>query len=90
MVWEDFQGVKRLVGSSTDRKEQEMTDSEFTSGAEDLDLEGTEADAVVGGRSTPQAQMQHLMREGYVEESCTTDGWVMYNPKTRKHKTIKA
>jgi hypothetical protein len=67
-----------------------MSEQEITGGAEDLDLEGSEADAVVGGRSTPQAQMQHLMHQGYVEESCTTEGWMMFNPKTGKHKLVKA
>jgi hypothetical protein len=46
--------------------------------SEDLDLEGADADAVVGGRmSTIHAhpsQLSKLLKEGFAEKECLTDG----------------
>jgi hypothetical protein len=63
--------------------------SEHETTAEDLDLDGTEADAVVGGHSNPDSEIRHLAREGYVEQACTSEGTVMYNPKTKHHTLVK-
>jgi hypothetical protein len=72
------------------RKGADMSESEKANVAEDLSLEGSEADAVVGGRTSKMAsQIHHLESEGYVEELCTREGIQMFNPKTRKHKTVK-
>ena len=57
--------------------------------AEDLSLDGSEAELVVGGRSEMQAEMHRLESQGYIEEACTTKGTLMFNPKTKKHKMVK-
>jgi hypothetical protein len=67
-----------------------MSENENTTVAEDLNLEGSEADAVVGGRTSKmQSQIHNLEGEGYVERMCTREGIEMFNPKTKQHKLVK-
>ena len=67
-----------------------MSEKEDTKVAEDLSLDSADAEAVVGGRTSRVAsQIHHLEGQGYVEELCTHEGIVMFNPTTRKHKTVK-
>jgi hypothetical protein len=56
---------------------------------EDLSLDGSEAELIVGGASQMQAEIHKLESEGYVEEACTTKGTMMFNPRTKKHKLVK-
>jgi hypothetical protein len=66
-------------------------------GAEDLDLEASDADAVVGGRAqmdaaqrggfSVQSELARLRADGYVEEACTPEGTLLVNHKTN-HKTM--
>lgn len=65
-------------------------ENENTTVAEDLTLEGSEADAVVGGRTSKMdSQIHHLESEGWVEGACTREGIQMFNPKTKQHKIVK-
>lgn len=66
--------------------------SEQYDSTEDLQLEASEAEAVVGGHVSPgqfEAEIRKLESEGYIEESCIVGGTVMYNPKTKQRKTVK-
>lgn len=63
--------------------------------AEDLEVEGSEAASVAGGRLTPspfehsQEQVFKLESEGYVAEACTKDGTLMVNKKTGHKVTVR-
>lgn len=70
-------------------------DQDQTRAAEDLEVEGSEAEAVTGGRASKfqrdqdvEVEMFRLESEGYVANACTTDGTVMRNPQTHKDITI--
>jgi hypothetical protein len=74
-----------------------MIEKDNTPAAEDLPLEGSEAESVVGGMSAMdnantysiESEMFRLMSAGYVEEGCTTEGTVMVDPKTNHRVTVK-
>jgi hypothetical protein len=76
-----------------------MSEKEHTSDPEDLQLEGSEADSVVGGRaampstservSTMETEIFRLESEGYVEEACTREGTMFVNPRTGHRVTLK-
>ena len=67
-----------------------QNENEKTTVAEDLNLEGSEADAVVGGRTSKmESQIHHLERDGWIEGMCTREGIQMFNPKTKQHKLVK-
>ena len=46
--------------------------------SEDLDLDGADADAVVGGRMNmdhaPRSELGKLLSQGFVEQECMKDG----------------
>jgi hypothetical protein len=66
-------------------------------GAEDLDLDPSDAASVVGGRVNVEPSQQgaysvdselaRLRADGYVEEACTPEGTLLFNQKT-KHRTM--
>jgi hypothetical protein len=68
-------------------------------GAEDLDLEASDAASVVGGRANvdpgqhaafmADGELARLRAKGYVEEACTTEGTLLVNPKTKHRVTVK-
>jgi hypothetical protein len=68
-------------------------------GAEDLDLEASDAASVVGGRAamdpaqqaryTVQSELARLRADGYVEEYCTTEGTLLVNHKTKHRRMVK-
>jgi hypothetical protein len=70
---------------------------EEMSAPEDLELDGSEADTVVGGQSLAQFESQqraeqeisHLANKGYVEVGCMTGGTLMENPKTGHRIAVK-
>jgi hypothetical protein len=76
-----------------------MGEHEHTSDSEDLQLEGSEADSVVGGRAamastservyTMETEIFRLESEGYVEEACTREGTLFVHPKTGDRVTLK-
>jgi len=75
-----------------------MSPDERTGGAEDLELEGSEAESVIGGRHGPskfqrtqtyEEEIFRLASQGYVECACIDGGTVMENPKTGHQITIK-
>jgi hypothetical protein len=64
-----------------------MTNNENPPVAEDLQLEGDEADAVVGGhinRKAVEKQIAHLEGEGYLPDACTPDGMELMNASGKK------
>lgn len=72
--------------------------SEHEHPAEDLEVEGSEAESVAGGlinhgpgpdgpAYSGESEMTRLMGKGYVEEACTTEGMLMVNRRTN-HKVI--
>jgi hypothetical protein len=75
-----------------------MSENEHTT-AEDLDLEGSEAEAVVGGRAfvdlsgqdafQMESQMARLKSRGFVEKECTTAGTLFVNPQTHRHVLVR-
>jgi hypothetical protein len=74
-----------------------MSLDETVSGAEDLELEGAEAESVVGGERIMKFNNVHdyehevhrLAKQGYVECACIAGGTVMENPKTRRRITLE-
>jgi hypothetical protein len=76
-----------------------MSDKENINEAEDLALEGSEGDDVVGGHvlldSTDvreynyETEYARLQSQGFVEESCTTQGALMVNQQTGQKRTLK-
>jgi hypothetical protein len=83
---EDFSRGVRLNGTAIGRSAS-MSEHE----AEDLELEGMEADAIIGGHGSPppNTEIETLALEGYIEQACTTEGTVLYNPKTKQRKLVK-
>jgi hypothetical protein len=85
-------GTRTVLEATTTKEGASMSenDNESTTVAEDLNLEGSEADAVVGGRTSKMnSQIHHLESEGWVESACTREGIQMFNPKTKQHKMVK-
>lgn len=75
-----------------------MSEDEITGSAEDLDLEGSDGESVVGGRITTsrfksaEAAAEEIFRlanEGYVETACTVDGTLMENKQTKHRVAVK-
>jgi hypothetical protein len=85
-------GIRTVLEATTTKEGASMSENENenTTVAEDLNLEGSEADAVVGGRTSKMdSQIHHLESEGWVEGMCTREGIQMFNPKTKQHKMVK-
>ncbi len=64
-----------------------MTNNENPPVAEDLQLEGTEADAVVGGQMNRKAiekKIAQLEAEGYLPDACLPDGMELMNASGKK------
>jgi hypothetical protein len=74
-----------------------MSQDESTTHAEDLELDGSESESVVGGRSvsrfeSEQAAAEEIFRlsnQGYVETACMANGTLMENPKTGHRVAVK-
>jgi hypothetical protein len=69
-----------------------MSTNENSPVAEDLQLEGSDAEAVVGGRASRKAvekEMARLEAEGYLPDACTSEGTLMVNPHNGKKKMVK-
>jgi hypothetical protein len=74
-----------------------MSEDESTTSAEDLELDGSESESVVGGRSVSrfesmQAAEEEIFRlanQGYVETACMAHGTLMENPKTKHRIAVK-
>jgi hypothetical protein len=65
--------------------------------AEDLELDGSDAETIVGGQSIAQfeseqraeQEISHLTNQGYVEIGCMKGGTLMENPKTGHRIAVK-
>lgn len=72
-----------------------MTGQEPNAHSDDLPLEGSESEAVVGGQVSRAAiaradrEIARLEKEGYIQDACTVDGTLMYNPHTRLKKMVR-
>jgi hypothetical protein len=77
-----------------------MIEKDNITEAEDLALEGTEGDAVVGGHVlldsgtelreyNYETEYARLQSQGFVEESCTTNGALMVNQQTGQKRLLK-
>jgi hypothetical protein len=72
-----------------------MAEQERTAHTEDLPLEGTEAESIVGGHMSPtqisraDQEIARLEKEGYVQDACTVEGTLMVNPHTHKSVTVR-
>jgi hypothetical protein len=68
-------------------------------GAEDLDLDPSDAASVVGGSVnidpaqhaaySVDSELARLRADGYVEEGCTPEGTMLINHKTKHRKMVK-
>jgi hypothetical protein len=74
-----------------------MSPEEIISGAEDLEVDGSEAESVAGGMSVSrfermqdaEAEIFRLANQGYVECSCIEGGTVMEDPKSGHRIAVK-
>jgi hypothetical protein len=75
-----------------------MREDEITGSAEDLELEGSDSESIVGGRVTTarfkdaQAAAEEVLRlsnEGYVETACMAGGTLMENKQTKHRIAVK-
>jgi hypothetical protein len=75
-----------------------MSDDQNAAHTEDIPLEGSESESVVGGAAmssegervyTMEEETFRLMSQGYVEEACTKEGTLFVNPKTNHRVTLK-
>ena len=76
-----------------------MSDDENVAHTEDLPLEDSESESVVGGRAAVSSEDQRvytmeeetfrLESQGYVEQACTVEGTLFVNPKTNHRVTLK-
>ena len=72
-----------------------MSEQEREAHTEDLALDAEESESVIGGQTTPRevARGEHeiarLEKEGFVQESCTVEGTMMFNPHTKTHRLVK-
>jgi len=69
-----------------------MTEQENLAQFEDISLDESQADEIIGGRLSPgqyEHEMNVLKREGYIEAACNVDGALMYNPRTKRKVLVK-
>lgn len=74
-----------------------MSQDEVTRDVEDLELDGAEAESVIGGASVSrfervqdaEQEIFRLANQGYVECACIANGTVMENPKTGHRIAVK-
>lgn len=86
---EECGSLNRLQSSTSSKKGVSVSGIDNSNLADDLSLDGAEAEMVVGGATQMQTEIRHLVAAGYVEEACTTRGTMMFNPKTKKHKLVR-
>ncbi|HEX4108241.1 MAG TPA: hypothetical protein VHX88_08920 [Solirubrobacteraceae bacterium] len=65
-----------------------MSEKSTSAHTEDLQLEGSDSDAIVGGAAS-KAEIAKLRKEGYLERASSSDGIAMFNPRTKKTITVK-
>jgi hypothetical protein len=75
-----------------------MSQDESTRTAEDLELDGSDAESIVGGRVTimrfksthaAAEEISRLASQGFMEIACMSHGTLMENPKSGRRIEVK-